>query len=183
MRQLKYHEQKLLKKVNLYSWKREYNERETKIARRYYIQDREDYVKYNRLCGYITKLVSGLRKLDPNDEFRIKATSELLNKLYHMGVISSRMSLEVIEHLPASAFCRRRLAVVLVQLKFCPDLKDAVTFIEQGHIRIGPNVIYDPAYHVSRDIEDFITWSQGSKIKRAIDKFNNTLDDFELLGN
>jgi hypothetical protein len=48
LRQLKPHEQKLLKKVNLYDWKRENNVREIQILRRYRIQKREDYTKYVR---------------------------------------------------------------------------------------------------------------------------------------
>lgn len=45
MRQLKYHEQKLLKKVNFYDYKKEKNVREIKILRKYHIQKREDYHK------------------------------------------------------------------------------------------------------------------------------------------
>ena len=45
MRQLKYHEQKLLKKVDFLNWKQDKNLREVKILRRYHIQDRQDYHK------------------------------------------------------------------------------------------------------------------------------------------
>jgi len=45
MRQLRHHEQKLLKKVDFLQWKSDQNIREIKILRRYHIQDREDYVK------------------------------------------------------------------------------------------------------------------------------------------
>jgi U3 small nucleolar ribonucleoprotein protein IMP3 len=51
---------------------------------------------------------------------------------YKMGVIPSKKSLEQCEKLAASAFCRRRLPVVLVQQKFCENLQQAVTYIEQG---------------------------------------------------
>ncbi|KAH8741729.1 S4 domain [Cryptosporidium ryanae] len=183
MRKLKFHEQKLLKKVNLYSWKKEDGERETKILRRYYIQDREDYTKYNKLCGEITSLVSKLRKLPIDDEFRKSISDILLKKLYNMGVIPSYTSLDAVKELSASAFCRRRLGVVLVQLKFCPNLKDSVKLIEQGHIRIGPNRVTNPAFHVSREMEDHITWTEGSKIKSIKQKFNKEYDDFEFLGN
>lgn len=56
MRTLKYHEEKLLKKVDFLQWKGDDNIREVKIVRRYRIQNREDYHKYNRLCGSITKV-------------------------------------------------------------------------------------------------------------------------------
>jgi hypothetical protein len=45
MRQLKYHEKKLLKKVDFLQWKSDDNIREAKILRRYLIQKREDYIK------------------------------------------------------------------------------------------------------------------------------------------
>jgi U3 small nucleolar ribonucleoprotein protein IMP3 len=61
VRKLKYHEQKLLKKVdflnvrpllyyrsynaNLIQWKQDANLREIKVMRRYHVQDREDYHK------------------------------------------------------------------------------------------------------------------------------------------
>jgi len=46
MRKLKFHEQKLLKKVDFYNnWKGENNHREIKVIRRYHIQEREEYHK------------------------------------------------------------------------------------------------------------------------------------------
>lgn len=46
LRRLKPHEEKLLKRVNLYDWKRERNLREVSVLRRYRIQKREDYTRY-----------------------------------------------------------------------------------------------------------------------------------------
>lgn len=45
MRQLKHHEQKLLKKVDFLQWKKEDTIREMKVIRRYFLQQREDYHK------------------------------------------------------------------------------------------------------------------------------------------
>ena len=52
----------------------------------------------------------------------------------------------------------------------------------QAQVRVGPEVITDPAYLVTRNMEDFITWVDTSKIKRHIMKYNEKLDDFDLLG-
>lgn len=74
--------------------------------------------------------------------------------------------------------CRRRLPVVMVRLKMSENLQEAVTFIEQvmrlralsvlyvcplglgpdrknwmlckGHVRVGPEVVTDPAFLVTR---------------------------------
>lgn len=45
VRKLKYHEHKLLKKVDFISWEVDNNIHEAKVMRRYCIQKREDYTK------------------------------------------------------------------------------------------------------------------------------------------
>ena len=132
MRKLKFHEQKLLKKVDFFNWKNEKNIHEIKVLRRYHIQDREDYTRYNKICGMITSLVCKLRLIAPEDPFRMQITEQVLEKLYHLGLINSKQSLELCEKMPVSAFCRRRLPIILQQLKYAETNKEAVTFIEQG---------------------------------------------------
>ena len=50
------------------------------VMRRYHIQDRDDYKKYNKLCGEVTHLVSLLKRLDARDSARIELTDQLLDK-------------------------------------------------------------------------------------------------------
>mmetsp|Transcript_9802 Transcript_9802/g.17729 ORF Transcript_9802/g.17729 Transcript_9802/m.17729 type:complete len:184 (-) Transcript_9802:108-659(-) len=183
MRQLKHHEQKLLKKVNFFDWKKDRNVRVAAILQRFQIEDREDYTKYNKLQNMTDKTAHALKKLKPDDPDRIKMTEILIDKLYSMGLISKQQGLEDVIKLTATSFCQRRLPVVLVQLKFCENLKAAVKFVQQGHIRIGPDLCTNPALHVTRDMEDHITWAEGSKIKRHVKDFQEATDDFDLLGN
>ena len=136
MRKLKFHEQKLLKKVDFFDWKNEKNIHEIKVLRRYHVQDREDYTRYNKICGMVTSLVCKLKLLPPDDKFRMQMTEQLLEKLFNMGLINSKHSLQLCEKLPVSSFCRRRLPIILQQLKFAETNKEAVAFIEQGRNRI-----------------------------------------------
>lgn len=108
-------------------------------------------------------------------------TEQLLDKLYNMGLIPTKKSLALCDKLNTSAFCRRRLAVVLVRLKMAETMKEAVTFVEQGHLRVGPETITEPAFLVTRNMEDFVTWVDTSKIKRKVLKYNDKLDDYDLL--
>jgi U3 small nucleolar ribonucleoprotein protein IMP3 len=48
--------------------------------RQYHVQDRDDYKKYNKIVGMITKLTSVLKHLDAKDSTRIELTEQLLNK-------------------------------------------------------------------------------------------------------
>ena len=120
--------------------------------------------------------------MPPNNPVRIRITEQLLDKLHRMGVLEQKTSLSRVERLTASAFARRRLPVILVRLKYCEHLEQATEFVRQGQIRVGPEVINDPAFLVSRAMADFITWADGSKIKAAVAKYNDKLDDFDLLG-
>ena len=45
VRKLKFHEKKLLKKVDFISWEVDNNLHEVKIMKKYYVQKREDYTK------------------------------------------------------------------------------------------------------------------------------------------
>ncbi len=140
------------------------------------------FCRYNKIAGIITSLTAKLKQLPADNQYRIRTTEALLDKLYRMGLIDTASSLIKAERLSASAFCRRRLPVVMVRLKFAETLKEAVTFIEQGHVRVGPEVVTDPAFLVTRTMEDWITWTQGSKIQRAVARYNDKLDDYDLLG-
>lgn len=73
---------------------------------------------------------------------------------------------------------RRRLAIMLVKLKMAETTKEAVTWIEQGHIRVGTEVVTDPAYFVTRNMEDYVTWVDSSKIKRKIMKYHDKVNIF-----
>ncbi|CAJ1791181.1 unnamed protein product [Sphenostylis stenocarpa] len=96
------------------------------------------------LCHMVQKLVNILKQIDPKDPFRIDMTDKLLEKLYNMGVIPTRQSITLCERLTM-----RRLTTVSVRLKFAEHLKRAVTYIEQGHIRVGPESVTDPAFLVN----------------------------------
>jgi U3 small nucleolar ribonucleoprotein protein IMP3 len=181
MRELKHHEKKLLRKVSLYSWKGEENIKVAKIMRRYHIQQREDYVAYNKICGNIQQLSAKLKTLKPEDPFRIAMTDQLLDKMFNMGLVTTKKSLQKAEEITTSAICRRRIPVVMVRMKMAETLRIAVTFVEQGQVRVGPNVVTDPAFLVSRNMEDFVTWVDSSKVRKTVQKYNDKLDDFDLL--
>ena len=119
--------------------------------------------------------------MDPADATRVARTAALLEKLYNCGAIPSRKSLALCDKLSTSSFCRRRLAVVMVRLKMAETLRESATFIEQGHVRVGPDTVSDPAFLVTRSAEDFVTWVDTSKIKRKVAQYNDALDDYELL--
>lgn len=51
-------------------------------------------------------------------------------------------------------------------------IKGATKFIEQGHVRVGPECVKDPALLVTRTLEDFVTWVDSSKIRQHVLEYN-----------
>eukprot|EP00351_Strombidinopsis_sp_SopsisLIS2011_P003487 CAMPEP_0116882460 /NCGR_PEP_ID=MMETSP0463-20121206/14695_1 /TAXON_ID=181622 /ORGANISM="Strombidinopsis sp, Strain SopsisLIS2011" /LENGTH=65 /DNA_ID=CAMNT_0004535673 /DNA_START=301 /DNA_END=498 /DNA_ORIENTATION=- len=58
------------------------------------------------------------------------------------------------------------------------NVKEAVMYIEQGHVKVGVDTVTDPAFLVTRAMEDNVTWVQGSKLKRVIQDYRDERDDF-----
>jgi U3 small nucleolar ribonucleoprotein protein IMP3 len=208
VRKLKHHEQKLLKKVDFTTYKGDNNHRDAAVIRRYNIQKPADYGKYNRLCGVcyllnsifsqplrkcytylytqsLKQLAHRLAALPPESPFRLKHEKLLLEKLNDMGILPSTASTaklsEVEKNVTVSAFCRRRLPVIMTRLRMAETVQAATKIIEQGHVRVGTDTITDTAFLVTRSMEDFVTWVDGSKIKRSILRYREKLDDFDLL--
>jgi U3 small nucleolar ribonucleoprotein protein IMP3 len=99
-----------------------------------------------------------------------------------MGILSTTSKLSAVENsVTVSAFARRRLPVVMTRLRMAETVQAATKIIEQGHVRVGTETISDPAFLVTKTMEDFVTWVDGSKIKRNILKYREKLDDFDLL--
>ncbi|KAG8199411.1 hypothetical protein JTE90_000279 [Oedothorax gibbosus] len=181
VRKLKYHEQKLLKKVDFISWEVDNNLHELKIMKKFHVQKREDYTRYNKLSRKIRALGHLIKDLNVNDPFRKQMGDELLQLLFSMGLIGKNDNLELCDRVTASSFCRRRLPVLMTRSRMAPSLAISTKFVEQGHVRIGPNVVMDPAFCVTKNMEDFITWVDGSAIKKHVARYNEELDDFDLM--
>ena len=69
----------------------------------------------------------------------------------------------------------------MMRIKMAEHLKEPVTYIEQGHVRVGPEFVTDPAFLVTRNMEDFITWVDSSKIKKRVMEYNDALDDYDAM--
>jgi len=44
---------------------------------------------------------------------------------------------------------------------------------------VGVETVTDPAFFVTRSMEDFITWQKDSKIRQKIAEFEGNKDDYE----
>lgn len=49
-----------------------------------------------------------------------------------------------------------------------------------GHIRVGPEIVTDPAFVVTRMLEDYLQWTKQSTLRKTIAEYKDERDDFDL---
>lgn len=136
VRKLKHHEQKLLRKVDFVNYPGDDQHRSAAVLRRYSISNPSDYSAYNRLAGKLRHLAHRIALLPPESPFRRSQEGKLLDKLHDMGLLGhgdtgGKLS-DVEKKITVSAFCRRRLGVVMTRLRMAETVSAANRFIEQG---------------------------------------------------
>ncbi|KAG2374873.1 hypothetical protein C9374_010247 [Naegleria lovaniensis] len=188
VRELKHHEQKLLKKVDFLNWKSdgvtpEYKEYILKTIQKYQLRDQKEFFNYQRIATQINNTINNIKQLDDKlyRDFKVNQLVMLGKKLFDMGILDSEAEIETLNKITVGRLCRRRISYLLKVLHFAESVRLANMYIQHGHIRIGPEVVRDEAFLVSRNLEDFITWTNKSKIKTTIQKFNETYDDFDAM--
>lgn len=69
--------------------------------------------RYNKLSREIREIARKIKDIDAKHPFRTESSAQLLEKLYSMGLISTRWDLSLADEVSATSFCRRRLPVVM----------------------------------------------------------------------
>lgn len=112
----------------------------------------------------------------PLSPFRVKHSSELSEHLYTMGLIQTKRLKKCLQ-VSVKSFGRRRLPVFMIKSGMFHGSVDLATkYVQHGHVRVGPHVVKDPAFLMTRNHEDFLTWTDN--FKRKIDEYNNERDDY-----
>ncbi|KAI6238380.1 hypothetical protein M3Y99_00688600 [Aphelenchoides fujianensis] len=189
VRKLKHHEQKLLKKVDFIDWK-DNNLQENKILARFSIRKREEYTYYNKLSRQmgslrsiplilLRELAAKLKEMPDKNPNKKVFVRQLLGKCFDIGIIPTADTLERIDRISASSFCRRRLPTIMKKTGMIGSIRQAAQMVEEGHVRVGQELVTDPAFLVTRQQSDFVTWAPGSKVRRHVRQYNNEHDDFD----
>ncbi|KRY12135.1 U3 small nucleolar ribonucleoprotein IMP3 [Trichinella patagoniensis] len=137
---------------------------------RYRLKSHEEYTSYSKLSHEVRELARKIKELDPKDPFRVESSRLLIDKCYAIGLIPTRRGLDL-----------RRLPVLMVKSNMVENLATATKFVEHGHVRVGPVMISDPAFIVPRNLEDFITWTNTSAVRKHVLEYNDMKDDYDLI--
>lgn len=177
MRNLKYHEKKLLKKVNLDEWN---SKREQLVTTKYLLHDRDTYIVYNRIVGKIRRLTESLARMDYTNVVKGHIIKKLINLLNDLGILNSKRLSDCLK-ITVSDFCKRRLPIVIAHKKMVENYKDADKFVQHGHFKIGPNIVKNTELLVTKHNAEYIKWADKSKIKKKLDEQCGEIDDFNFV--
>ncbi|KAH0576546.1 U3 small nucleolar ribonucleoprotein IMP3 [Spironucleus salmonicida] len=181
MRKLKYHEKKLLKHSDPFSWDTDRNMNIYNLMGKYCIRSDQQALKYLQTAKKVKSVAEKLTELPKNDEVRRDMTQRLAKLLFELGVSQNPIAtLEELSKFSGEQIMKRRLPSLLYQLKMADTTEIGGQYIDHGHVRVGPTIITDVNFHVAKGMEDFITWRNDSSIRKKIMKYNDEIDDYEL---
>ncbi|GAY24858.1 hypothetical protein ATG_00610 [Desulfurococcaceae archaeon AG1] len=130
-------------------------EEEMRLMGEYGLRNKRELWRAQTLLRRIRARARSLLVLPP--DVRAKEEAELVNKLYHMGLLkSSTASLDDILGISVSDVLERRLQTIVYKKGLAKSIHAARQLIVHGHIAIAGRRVTSPGHLVSRDEEELI---------------------------
>lgn len=100
-------------------------------------------------------------------EERVKRESELISRLYRLGLVGKDAKLDDVLSLTVSNILERRLQTIVYRKGFAKTIHSARQAIVHGKIMVGDQVVRSPGYFVARDEEPLIRVKTVGETKAA----------------
>ena len=135
---------------------------EAKLKEEYaYKNKRELWRIKSMLRGFRAQARKLIGRADPSSEL---AASQLIGRLYRMGLIEKNAKLEDVLGLSVRDLMERRLQTLVFRKGLARTIKQARQFISHGHIIVSGRKITSPSYMVLRDEENKISFNPSSAL-------------------
>lgn len=95
-------------------------------------------------------------------EERSRREFDLINKLYHRGLVMENSRLEDVLTLSVEDLLERRLQTYIFRRGMAKSLFQARQLISHGHIEIAGRKVTSPSYQIKIEDEETIDFSKGS---------------------
>ncbi|MGQ9595856.1 MAG: 30S ribosomal protein S4 [Thermoproteota archaeon] len=100
-------------------------------------------------------------------EERVKRESELISRLYRLGLVDKDAKLDDVLSLTLSNILERRLQTIIYRRGMFKSIYAARQAIAHGMVRIGDRVVRSPSYFVKRDEEPLVSVKAAEGTKAA----------------
>ena len=141
LRNLKYQEQKLLKKVDFLSWESDGNpdfrKRIILAIGKYKLRDQEEFFKYQKIANEVNEAIKAIKGLPDTEEyknFKIEELSKISLKLFQMG-ITREPNHPLDKKLLPEQFCNRRISYLMFKQHYAESVTLASNYIAHGRMQ------------------------------------------------
>ncbi|MBI4918580.1 30S ribosomal protein S4 [archaeon] len=143
-------------------WEKERIEDEKKILLEYGLKNKTEIWKMNSILKDFTGQAKNLIALKSAQGEREK--TQLLGKLQRLGILKAGASLDDVLSLNLKNILERRLQTLVFRKGLAKTARQARQFISHEHVTIGNKTISAPAYLVSVNEENGITFISTSEL-------------------
>jgi len=147
-----------------FPWFKDELKEQLRLLGEYGLRNKRELLRYETILTKYKRIARALLA-EPAIE-RADTERRLLEKLYHLGVVSEGATLEDVLSLSVEDFLERRLQTVAFRQGFGSTLLQVRQLIVHGHIAVGDRVVTVPSYLVSREEESKINYSKSSPLSK-----------------
>ena len=146
-------------------WQKERILAEQELLKEYGLNRKYEIWKMNTILRNFTHQAKNLVTIkNPQIE---KERSQLLTKLFSMGLLAKDTTLEDVLSLTLKDVMERRLQTLVYRKNMAGSLKQARQFIIHGHIALGEKTITAPSHLVLSKEENDLCFAQNSVLSNA----------------
>jgi len=143
-------------------WRLDVLTEELKLLGLYGLRNKRELWRVKTILSKYRHIARTLLGVPP--EKRSKLESELLGKLYRIGLVGENATIDEVLDLKVEDFLERRLQTQVYRLGLAKTIHQARQLIVHGHICVGGRKITSPGYIVKRGEESQITYSPDSPL-------------------
>ena len=161
-------------------WKQARIDEEHDLKERYGLKKvggmREIWREKSSLRRHRNQAMKLIGRVDSTEGHYAKEKEQLLNSLTKKGLLQTGADVGDVLEINVEHMLSRRLQSVVYYKGLAPSMRAARNLIVHGHICIGDQRMTDPGYHVLKEEEDSLQYSENSPFVDSEHPFRNELE-------
>jgi small subunit ribosomal protein S4 len=145
-----------------FPWRSDTLEAELKLLGQYGLRNKREMWRHRTMISKFRGTARSL--LGMSTEERRKPQKQLLDRLYHLGILPETAALDDVLDLSLEDILERRLQTLVFRKNLAKSIHQARQFITHGHVSIEGRRVSSPSYLVLRNEEAKISYASTSPL-------------------